>query len=197
MLYRSNVHDKFTAPFLYLGLMCINILIINFGFTFNPNVHYYVPNLTIEQPKLPAKWNYNNLEEEKVCLAKNIYFEARGQILKGQFAVALVTINRVKSPDYPNSICEVVWQRKRSPRSGNLVPQFSWTLDGKSDHPKSSKYWNQSYMLATTIIGNGRLDNIPDFTKGSLFYHAIYVSPYWRHKLEMVATIGDHIFYRY
>ena len=63
------------------------------------------------------------------CLSLNIYFEARNQSIKGMALVAEVTINRVRHPDWPSRVCEVVWQNK----------QFSWTHDGKSDEPKEKK----------------------------------------------------------
>ncbi|MCJ8322923.1 MAG: cell wall hydrolase [Rhizobiales bacterium] len=65
-----------------------------------------------------------NIREFK-CFVDNVYFEARNQTETGKFAVAFVTLNRVNSEDFPNSICEVVWQ----------PGQFSWTSDGKSDIP--------------------------------------------------------------
>ena len=81
-----------------------------------------------------SKWEYELLSNEINCLALNLYFEARDQDKEGQIAVGLVTINRVLSKHYPNSICDVVWQQNKN-KKGNLIAQFSWTLDGMHDSP--------------------------------------------------------------
>lgn len=116
-----------------------------------------------------------------MCLAMNVYWEARDQSLAGQVAVAQVTINRVFSPVYPNDVCSVVYERN----------QFSWYWDGKSDVPKEKEAWNRAQMVAKGVLaGSGHSD-----LKGVMNYHAVYVKPYWASKMSMVATIGDHIFY--
>ncbi len=141
-------------------------------------------------------WHYKSLEKEMHCLAQNIYFEAGHEPHEGKIAVGLVTINRVKSVMYPNSICEVVWQVGRSSRTGKSVAQFSWTRDGKPDTPRNMMAWAAAQELAYEMLEGGNLDNFDDFTKGATHYHATYVKPYWRHKYERVAKIGLHIFYR-
>lgn len=101
----------------------------------------------------------------------------------GQLAVAEVTLNRVTSSRYPDTVCEVVWQRK----------QFSWTHDGKSDVPKDAKAWDMAVRAAklamkhrdVVIVGNG-----------VTHYHADYVKPYWTTAYERVAKVGTHIFYK-
>ena len=91
-------------------------------------------------------------EQEAVCLAKNMYYEARNQGLAGQLAVSLVVMNRVKDKRYPNTICEVVYQGPISKwwlkEKSKIVPirnrcQFSWYCDGKSDDPKNKKKYNK------------------------------------------------------
>jgi len=141
-----------------------------------------------------ATWKYTSLKQEKLCLAKNLYFEARNQPIKGQIAVALVTINRVKSSKYPNNICDVVWQHKKN-TSGKEVAQFSWTLDGKADIPKDGTAWTEAYELSDTFLSEGSLNNFYDFTNGAMYYHALYVSPDWSKTMIRVVTIGDHAFY--
>jgi len=117
------------------------------------------------------------------CLALNIYHEARNQETKGQYAVALVTLNRVNSSRWPNSICGVVWQDR----------QFSWTQDGKSDRPHEIQAWHKSLGIAYSIIFNR---NINDFTNGAVNYHADYVNPKWNVSLTKLSVIGSHIFYK-
>ena len=126
------------------------------------------------------------------CLAKNIYFEARNESVKGQIAVALVTINRVKSKRFPNSICKVVHQATR--RNGKLVLHkchFSWYCDGRSDTPKDKMSWEISLLIARAMLKNP----ISDFLHGATHYHRVDVNPYWTRRMLKFSTIGDHVFY--
>jgi N-acetylmuramoyl-L-alanine amidase len=120
---------------------------------------------------------------ERECLALNIYHEARGEPEEGQLAVAHVTLNRVRSPRFPNNICSVVWQ------SG----QFSWTRDGRSNTPRDRRAWQEAQRLASIAINWHRAGD--DFSYGATFYHADYVRPYWADIFQEVVTIGAHIFY--
>ena len=122
------------------------------------------------------------IAEALFCLAQNIYFEARSQPLIEQVAVAQVVLNRVYSPHYPNSVCDVVWERH----------QFSWTHDGKSDKPRNPNAWLEANQIASLVLS----PNFPDLVDGATHYHAHYVSPNWANSLESVATIGSHIFYQ-
>jgi N-acetylmuramoyl-L-alanine amidase len=124
---------------------------------------------------------------ELVCLALTVYFEARSEPLLGQVAVAQVALNRVESPEYPDTLCEVVKQgdvkRHRC--------QFSYWCDGKSDEPKDRRAWRRA-KVAATLAYEGVLDaGIGNATH----YHATYVSPYWTNDFAHVATIGQHEFY--
>ena len=138
-----------------------------------------------------------NLEKETTCLAQNIYYEARGEALPGQLAVALVTINRVKTEDYPPTICGVVFQRTKN-NKGQWVPQFTWTrYQRKSYHPKDEEQWAQARTIAEYVLNGGDLDNITDITNGSMFYHAAYLHPKdWKKHYERTVQIGNHIFFR-
>lgn len=117
------------------------------------------------------------------CLALNVYFEARSEDLAAQYAVAEVTLNRVASPDFPDDVCEVVWQRK----------QFSWTHDGKSDKPRDRKAWRRAVSVAAYALED---DGHTVVGYDALYYHADYVNPYWARTYERVAKVGRHIFYR-
>ena len=118
------------------------------------------------------------------CLADNIYFESSNQSEVGQIAVANVTMNRMYSKHFPNTICDVVWEPQ----------QFSWTHDGKSDVPSDAAKYASIYNLAE-LVYNG---HIPDVTEGATFYHADYVNPHWASAMdEKVAKIDNHIFYRH
>ena len=126
--------------------------------------------------------------EELYCLAKNIYFESRNQPKIGKIAVAQVTLNRVKSDKFPNTVCEVVYQGgERRNRC-----QFSWYCDGKKDEPTDGPAWDESVYLALLVYGDGFLD----VTEGALWYHATYVSPSWAEHYQKTVRINNHIFYR-
>jgi spore germination cell wall hydrolase CwlJ-like protein len=129
----------------------------------------------------------NVVKKQAYCLAQNIFFESRDEPLVGQHMVAEVTLNRVASKNYPNTICEVVWQRK----------QFSWTHDGKHDDPSRMSYldraaWEDIQKAAIEIIKNP--ENILPGTKAT-HYHADYVKPYWVKNMKYIGKVGIHLFY--
>jgi len=134
---------------------------------------------------------HKHYKREVRCMARNLYFESRDQDLQGRLAVGLVTLNRVNSKNFPNSVCEVVWQKRWSKYRGKWVAQFSWTLDGKSDAPIEDEAYREAVRLSTALCAGG----IHDFTNGADHYHATYVNPPWASKLTLVAKIDDHIFY--
>ena len=123
------------------------------------------------------------LTQAVLCLAMNVYFEARSEDMLGQLAVAEVTLNRVKSERYPDNVCDVVWQRK----------QFSWTHDGKSDTPKDEQAWGRAKHIAEYALRDKDM-----FVVGSgvTHYHADYVKPYWTTSYVRVRQVGNHIFYK-
>lgn len=124
------------------------------------------------------------------CLALNIYFEARSEDKSGQFAVAAVTMNRVASDKFPDTVCKVVWQRR----------QFSWTHDGKSDKPREKQAWNNALTIASTVYRNyfefqKYSNGAWDITRGALHYYAPdIVKPYWARDLKNFTKIGNHVF---
>ena len=123
------------------------------------------------------------------CLALNIYWEARSEPLEGQISVAAVTLNRVRDPQFPDSVCDVVHQggQKKLNRC-----QFSWWCDGKSDEPENAAAWQTAQALARRAL----FGELKDPTGGALWYHATYVSPSWTNRKVQTAWIGRHIFYR-
>jgi len=135
----------------------------------------------VKELKEASKLQHNYTEKDKFCLAKNIYHEARGENEHGKRAVAQVTLNRVKSPKFKNTICGVVYERN----------QFSWTKNRtwRWSIP-SGKAWAESQQLADKILSKGRaLDNMD----GALFFHSTRTNPGW--KKRRLAIIGNHIFY--
>lgn len=126
--------------------------------------------------------------KELRCLAETIYFEARGEPLEGQAAVAEVVLNRVDSRYWPDTVCGVVKQGA-SARNGC---QFSYACDGAPEKVTSRQAWADSQRLARLMLmGAPRR-----LTGHATHYHADYVSPRWARTMERTATVGKHLFYR-
>jgi spore germination cell wall hydrolase CwlJ-like protein len=125
------------------------------------------------------------------CLAENIYFEARGETLQGQYAVAEVTMNRLASPFFPKTICDVVHDTRWDPARKRLVAHFSWTAF-KLRLESGSDAWKQATEVATDVYDG----DYQPVVANALFYHATSVTPYWASSKRFVARIGSHIFYR-
>lgn len=142
-------------------------------------------------------------DDELECLALNIYHEARSESLAGQYAVADVTMNRVRDRRYPSTICGVVKQAVLSQWGldrGMEIPrknmcQFSWYCDGLSDEPVETYSWLRAKDIAHDMI---YLRKYNGMTEGSTHYHANYVSPKWNSHptMRLIGRIGDHIFYK-
>jgi len=123
------------------------------------------------------------------CLAEAVYFEARGETTRGQFAVAEVILNRVDSKRYPNTVCGVVLQgaEKRN------ACQFSYNCDGQADVINNRKAFAKAAKIAKAMLeGRPRV-----LTGKATHYHTHAVSPRWAKRLSKTAVIGDHLFYRY
>ena len=117
---------------------------------------------------------------ELLCLAKNIYYEARGEPMHGKIAVAQVTLNRVTHrTEFQSSICGVVYAKH----------QFSWTM-GPHREP-SGPAWREAQAVAkAVVVGTVHLPNFK-----ALYFHNLTVKPQWNRTKELVARIGNHIFY--
>ena len=127
------------------------------------------------------------LKSSLVCLALNIYHEARDQSTSGQLSVAEVTLNRVESKHYPNNVCGVVYQK------GKSACAFSWTCDGASDATHEKEAWEKSLSIAEIMLDKDSTITVVD---GATHYHATSVTPYWADDLKKIKQIGDHIFYK-
>ncbi|MEM8787602.1 MAG: cell wall hydrolase [Pseudomonadota bacterium] len=127
--------------------------------------------------------------DEWACLAEALYFEARGESLEGQIAVAEVILNRVDSGRYPDTICGVVTQGEQR----RHACQFSFRCDGLPETIAEERAYDHVGRVARAMLdGSDRL-----FTDGATHYHTVAVSPRWSRKLTETARIGRHIFYRY
>ena len=127
--------------------------------------------------------------KEWKCFSEAIYFEARGESVKGQFAVAEVILNRVDSKRFPNSICKVVSQGTKKGRRHNC--QFSYNCDGLTERIRNKAAYSVSKKVAKIMMGN----EPRSITYGALYYHAKFVRPKWSRNLKRTATIGLHHFY--
>lgn len=137
------------------------------------------------------------LETAVLCLAMNVYYEARGEGVAGQMAVAQVTMNRVKDKRFPNTVCGVVTQHKQFSWTntmlvkGNYYGRIGYKLK-PAYFPKNERAWESSVRVARMVI-NGE---VADITNGAIFYHEKSISPYWQPgRQSYVAEVGNHIFY--
>jgi len=147
---------------------------------------------------------------EFICLVENIYFESKGESMRGKIAVGVVTLNRLKSPKYPKTICEVVkqgpvresWSTRNNPNLAsterNFIPirhrcQFSWWCDGYKERIRYDENWTDSVTAARLALGGKHNDLVGDATH----YHAVTVSPEWSNRLKFIVQIDNHRFYRY
>ena len=142
---------------------------------------------TVQREALDAERRETDLQ----CLAENVYFEARGEPLAGQYAVAEVTLNRTHSRNFPHSICAVVHETRWDPGRHRFVADFSWTELGTLS-PGDGPAWRQALVVATAAYDELHTPLVP----GALFYHATSVRPGWAQSRTAIATIGNHVFYR-
>lgn len=131
------------------------------------------------------------------CMALNIYFEARGEPIEGQYAVGDVVMYRVMHYDYPNTICGVIkdgiyseWNPKM-PRKHKCA--FSWWCDRKSDVPVDGQAFELAMNISIDILTNPIYEATIDY---AIFYHARSVEPRWAKRKKLVTQIGEHYFYR-
>ena len=132
---------------------------------------------TIAAPSGDAQWQ---------CLKTALYFEARGETLKGQFAVAEVILNRVDSGRYPRNVCGVVEQ------GNSHACQFSYHCDGRADVMLDRDAADRAGRIARVM-----LDGAPrGLTEGATHFHTRAVNPHWAGQFAQTAAIGAHLFYR-
>lgn len=122
-------------------------------------------------------------KEEQKCLAKNVYYEARGEDVHGQLAVAQITLNRLEMGNWGNTICSVVFSKN----------QFSWTED-KTLRNKAlvePEAWEVSMAVSKTALLGATLYDLRD----AIYFHTTQVKPVWRKSMSKIKQIGAHIFY--
>ncbi|MEL6683930.1 MAG: cell wall hydrolase [Pseudomonadota bacterium] len=122
------------------------------------------------------------------CLAEALYFEARGESVRGMFAVGEVIMNRVDSNSYPDTLCNVINQGT----GRKYACQFTYTCDGKPETISEPRSWERVGKVARMLI-----DGAPRvLTGGATHYHTKAVNPSWAQRYPRTAEIGYHYFYR-
>lgn len=179
-----------------LGSLLLSFLILVTGVQMSSHNLYYVSNtVTVDQETdkvripvsaIPYAKLTNHDKRQVDCLAKNIYYEAAFEPHIGWLAVASVTMNRLLSGNYADSVCGVVYQK-----TGHTY-QFSWVGMKNRLSKIDEELYNNILKVATVMYMS--YDPTKDVTKGATYYHADYVNPRW--KLERTKKIGRHIFYR-
>lgn len=127
------------------------------------------------------------VRRQQECMALAMYWEARGEGRRGMEAVGWTILNRVYSPHFPSTPCEVVYEGGE--RAGC---QFSWYCDGKSDRPRDWDSWQHAMLVAGDLLTRPGADP----TGGALFFHADSIATPWRRDRLRTAQIGGHVFYR-
>ena len=145
--------------------------------------HYQLTKILVKQAKYMR---------EIQCLARNIYYESRGESWEGQMAVAKVTLNRVESDLFPNTICGVVQEKYKV--KGYEVCQFSWYCEAWNNKQIRFTEHHQSYQVALDAILH---KDVPNWmTEDVFWFHTKQVKPRWRKIHERVAVVDNHIFYQ-
>ena len=130
-------------------------------------------------------------ESDLQCLAENVYFESRGEPVNGQYAVAEVTLNRTRAPNFPHTICGVVHEMRWDAGRRRYIADFSWTELGAMS-PDDDPAWKRAMAVATAAYDETRDPIVPD----ALFYHSTSVRPGWAKTHTAITTIGNHVFYK-
>ena len=128
-------------------------------------------------------------QDDMRCLSEALYFEARGESVRGQFAVAEVILNRVDSALYPDTVCGVIHQGT----GRKYQCQFTYTCDGIPDVIHEKQAYDVSVKVASVMVGGAPRA----LTEGATHYHTKAVNPNWARKFPRTATIGVHHFYRH
>ena len=138
------------------------------------------------------------LETALMCMALNMYHEAKNQSMLGQLAVGQVVMNRVEDKRFPDNVCDVITEAVTYKGTDKPVLhkcQFSWYCDGQKDEPDfdSKEWWDAKEYASIVLSGTIMLD----VTEGATHYHATYVRPAWAKTKTKTTRIERHIFYRW
>ena len=213
--------DSALIYLLVVGTILLALLIAPVAFGAEPTATLTTKAKTILDSQLNTAGVDRPDHNEVLCVAENIYFEARAESYSGKAAVANVTRNRVLDKRWPNTYCEVVqqgpkresWKTKQTPDKNDAVYyprkhrcQFSWYCDGKKDviwanYEKTgqlisanARAWTESVQLAIMVAGDVGLE-ISDNTDGAVFYYNHnLVYPNWADAMQTIGILGNHTF---
>jgi N-acetylmuramoyl-L-alanine amidase len=166
----------------WVALLVVGLVVAGFGVALQ--AHFANQDARLEAARAAER---RNLE----CLAKNVYFEARGEPPAGMVAVAQVTMNRKASRQYPDSLCGVVYQKNWDAVRGRYVGAFSWTEFDALPAPEGEA-WERAQEVAEAVYYR----RAPSTLQGALYFHAAHIRPEWAKERKLVARIGRHLFYR-
>lgn len=186
-----------------MGRFISSCIVVLLAFT-APSAQYMQPVravVTIEDvPTIPEVTPFELLTKDEqrqvMCLADNVYYEAGVETDTGKVAVAMVTMNRVKSGRYPSDVCSVVRQQKWG------KCQFAWWCNWRkrtealrvSLEIRQSPRYQRSKEVAMEVFQNHEL--LTDVTNGAMYFHECRSAPVWRRALVRTVQIGRHIFYK-
>jgi len=128
------------------------------------------------------------LTSSAMCIALAVYFEARGEPVEGQYAVAEVILNRVDSPRYPDNACAVTAQ-DNGPRPHDC--QFSYMCDGLPETTQETEAWERAQQIAIDVTDESTM-----YVEGATHFAASSVNNRWTRQFEQIGTIGGHTFYK-
>jgi hypothetical protein len=147
---------------------------------------------TAQSVEAPVELAAARLAAESQCLAEAMYYEARGEGVDGQKAVAEVVLQRTRNRNYGNTVCSVVYE---GIEPGRLDCQFSFACDGSRNRVREEAVWRETKLLAEKIMtGQMKLANK---TGRAVAYHSVDVTPFWSARMYRTAQIGNHVFYRF
>jgi spore germination cell wall hydrolase CwlJ-like protein len=177
------MHD--IARFSIVGVVITSVLFLsNLNNDRNPQPDPEAVELTLFERKQSREAERLAAQaKEEYCLAKNIYHEAGVESEKGKIAVGQVTLNRVSTGRWGDTVCDVVYAYK----------QFSWTLEPrKVEEQPSGPLWEASLAAAHKVFAGKRVKAVGS----SLFYHTDYIkTPKWADRNALMAQVGQHLFY--
>lgn len=145
------------------------------------HVEFNTPRIVAQLPPPPPPGRVTVRDAETLCLAQVVYYEARGEPVEGQVAVAEVVVNRSNAGAYKRSLCAVAYE----------PGQFALTIEDDLSPPRG-KAWQRAKIVAARVV-NGRVE--APLEGRPTHFHTVAVDPYWAASFKRVGQIGDHIFY--
>lgn len=194
----KNSVSSMTRSLMIIGVFLTIAILATPGNIKQPDIPldvYSMENIqAVVTPPLLRKHKKPSFTSDIECLAKNIYYEARGESEHGMIAVGMVTINRSRDSSFSKTICGVVSQSLVSD-TGEKICQFSWVCELTLAAKPVGARWVESLSIARMLLNGGHIDH-KDLVEGAKYFHASNARPSWRKNKIKVAEIGNHVFYK-